>query len=222
MHDYTGPHDYFNKAYVNEWTSVANSKRPFRLEFFDAFVSELAVLHNPKVLDVGSGPGFLAERVLGGCDLASYHLFDFSPLMLDLSRARLRDFGERAVFHQGSFLDERWWQLLPTPFDAIVSMQAIHELRDSARIPKLYGELKLLLREGGVILIADEVNDGDRKEKHLMSLSEHEAALLRAEFDLFRRVYEAGDLVLFAARRRGKGDHLRPNSRLDSTTSGGF
>ncbi len=201
MYDYTGPHDYSKEAYVNEWASVANSKRPFRPEFFDAFVSELAVLHNPKVLDVGSGPGFLAERVLNLCDVASYHLFDFSPHMLELSRARLRDFGERAVFHQGSFLDEGWWQSLPAPFDAIVSMQAIHEVRDSARIPKLYGELKLLLREGGIILIADEVNDSDRKEKHLLSLSEHETALLRAGFEQIRPVHAAGDLVLFAATR---------------------
>jgi hypothetical protein len=40
MHDYTGPHDYFNEAYVNEWASLANSKRPFRIDFFNAFVSE--------------------------------------------------------------------------------------------------------------------------------------------------------------------------------------
>ena len=202
MHDYTGPHDYFNEAYVSEWTMVANSKRPFRARFFDAFVSELAILHKLKVLDVGSGPGFLAERVLTGCDVASYHLFDFSPHMLELSRVRLRDFGERAVFHQGSFLDEEWWQSLPAPFDAIVSMQAIHEVRDSARIPKLYGELKLLLRVGGIVLIADEVNDGDKNEEHLLSLSEHEAALLKAGFERFRRVYAAGDLVMFAATRR--------------------
>ena len=200
MYDYTGPHDYFNEAYVNEWASVANSRRPFRPEFFDAFVSELAVFHNPKVLDVGSGPGFLAERVLAGCDVASYHLFDFSPHMLELSRARLRDFRDRAVFHQGSFLDDGWWQSLPAPFDAIVSMQAIHEVREGARIPKLYGELRLLLEERGIILIADEVNDGDQQEEHLLSLSEHEAALLKADFEGFRRVHSAGDLVLFAAR----------------------
>ncbi len=205
MHEYTGPHDYFNEAYVNEWTSVANSKRPFRPEFFEAFVSELAVLHNPKVLDVGSGPGFLAERVLGGCNVDSYHLFDFSPHMLELSRARLRGCGGRAVFHQGSFLDSGWERSLPAPFDAIVSMQAIHEVRDSARIPRLYDELKLLLREGGVILIADEVNDGDKKEKHLLSLNEHETALLKAGFEEIRPVHAAGDLVLFAATRCGEG-----------------
>ncbi|MEK6408022.1 MAG: class I SAM-dependent methyltransferase [Acidobacteriota bacterium] len=200
MYDYTGPHDYFNEAYVNEWASVANSKRPFRPELFEAIVSELAVLHASKVLDVGSGPGFLAERVLAGCDVASYHLFDFSPHMLELSRARLRDFGDRAVFHQGSFLDDGWWRSLPAPYDALVSMQAIHEVREGARIPKLYGELRLLLEEGGIILIADEVNDGDQQEEHLLSLSEHESALLKAGFEGFRRVHSAGDLVLFAAR----------------------
>jgi SAM-dependent methyltransferase len=148
--------------------------------------SELAVLHSPKVLDVGSGPGFLAERVLTGCDVTSYHLFDFSPHMLELSRARLGDSGNKAVFHQGSFLDDGWWQSLPAPFDAIVSMQAIHEARDGARIPKLYDELRILLREGGVILIADEVNDGDKRENHLLSLTEHETALLRAGFEEIR------------------------------------
>lgn len=201
MHDYTGPHDYFNEAYVNEWAGVANSKRPFRTEFFDAFANELAVLNRPKVLDLGSGPGFLAERVLTACSVSSYHLFDFSPHMLELSRARLREFGEIAVFHQGSFLDEEWWQLLPAPFNAIVSMQAIHEVRDSARIPRLYGELRLLLRERGIILIADEVKDGEKMEKHLLAPGEHESALSQAGFVEFRQVYAAGDLMLFAGRR---------------------
>src|SRR5215210_1518369 len=123
MHKYTGPHDYFNETYVREWASVANIKRPFRQEFFVAFAAELAILQNPKVLDLGSGPGFLAEHILAYCRVASYHLFDFSPYMLELSRARLAGFGACACFHQGSFLDEEWGRELPAPFDAIVSLQ---------------------------------------------------------------------------------------------------
>lgn len=201
MHDYTGPHDYFDPAYVNDWTSVANTKRPFRVEFFEAIVSELADLRVSRVLDVGSGPGFLAECVLAGSNVGSYHLFDFSPYMLELSRARLQKAGDRAVFHRGSFLEEEWWRALPGPYDAIVSMQAIHEVREAGRIPKLYGELRLLLNEGGIILIADEVNDGDRLEQHLLTLGEHRAALLNAGFEKFRRVHSAGDLVLFGANK---------------------
>jgi SAM-dependent methyltransferase len=152
------------------------------------------------MLDVGSGPGFLAEHVLRSSDVRAYHLFDFSPHMLDLSRVRLRDFGERAVFHQGSFLDERWWESLPAPFDAIVSMQAIHEARDGSRIPKIYEELRRLLRPRGLVLIADEVNEGEKIEKHLLSLNEHEMALSGAGFEEFRLIRAAGDLVLFASR----------------------
>ncbi|HZS06295.1 MAG TPA: class I SAM-dependent methyltransferase [Blastocatellia bacterium] len=201
MPEYTGPHDYFDPAYVNEWAGAANSRRPYRAEFFNAFVAELAVISRPKILEIGSGPGFLAEQVLARCDVAAYHLFDFSPHMLGLSRARLAHYGQRATFHEGSFLNEGWWHHLPTPFDAALSLQAVHEVRDAARIPRLYGELKMLLKEGGVLLIADQVNDEDREEEHFLRVSEHEAALRRAGFEEFRRVHAAGDLVLFSAKR---------------------
>jgi len=201
MHNYTGPHDYFNKGYVDEWVSIANLKRPFRHSFFDAIASEVKKLDRPRVLDIGSGPGFLAERVLTECDLTSYHLFDFSPRMIELSRERLKDFGDKAVFHQGSFLDNGWWRLLPGPFDAIVSLQAVHEVRESSRIPRLYGDLRQLLCEGGVILIADQVNTGDKREEHFLTSDEHQAALQNAGYDSVRIVYEEGDLTMFGGQR---------------------
>src|SRR5438128_2451300 len=170
MHEYTGPHDYFDASYVQHWAQVANVKRPFRAEFFAAFAAELAPLGQAKVLDLGSGPGFLAEHVLRQSEVAAYHLFDFSPPILELSRARLASFGERVCFHQGSFLDAQWWQSLPGPFDAIVSLQAVHEVRGAARIPQLYSEMRLVLAERGMILVADQVNRDDRKEEHFLTV----------------------------------------------------
>ena len=201
MHDYTGPHDYFDEAYVCQWAEVANVKRPFRGELFAAFASELARFGKPKVLDVGSGPGFLAEYILARCDVSQYHLFDFSPHMLELSRARLADFSDRVCYHQGSFLDEAWWAALPGSFDAIVSLQAIHELRDVTRVPRLYGELRLLLGERSVLLIADQVNSDDKREEHFLTAKEHEAALFEAGFKECRQIRAAGDLMLFGAER---------------------
>jgi SAM-dependent methyltransferase len=201
MHEFTGPHDYFNESYVRDWAGVANSRRPFRTEFFDAFAAAVTTLSAPKVLDLGSGPGFLAESILNRCVVASYHLFDFSPHMLDLSRARLASFGNRVSFHQGSFLDAGWWQSLPGPFDVVVSLQAVHEVRDAARIPKLYSELRLLLRDGGVVLIADQVNSEEKTEEHFLTVSEHETALRKSGLEEFRQVHAAGDLVMFAAKR---------------------
>ena len=199
MLHYTGPHDYFNERYVRQWTNLANLERPFRTEFFDAFAAELRTLSSPRVLDLGSGPGFLAEHVLSTCDIGQYHLFDFSPYMLAGSRARLVNFSDRVGFHDGNFLRDGWWQKLPAPFDAIVSLQAVHEVRDANRIPQLYRELRSVLRDGGIALIADEVNTGDRKQKHLLSVHGHGEALSNAGFSLFRQVYAAGDLVMFSA-----------------------
>jgi SAM-dependent methyltransferase len=204
MIDYTGPHDYFDESYVRQWERVANSRRPFRVQFFDAFAAEINLLSNPKVLDLGSGPGFLAEQILSRCEVASYHLFDFSPHMISLSRARLAPFGERVRFHQGSFLDRGWWQSLPGPFDAVVSLQAVHELRDASRIAQLYSELRPLLAEGGAVLIADQVNSDTRKEEHLLTVDEHKAALGGAGFEDVRQVCAAGDLAMVAGRLREK------------------
>ena len=201
MHEFTGPHDYFNESYVREWAGIANSRRPFRSEFFEAFAAEVAVLSEPRILDLGSGPGFLAERILNSCAVSSYHLFDFSPHMLDLSRARLACFGKGVCFHQGSFLDAEWWRPLEAPFDVVVSMQAIHEVRNAARIPQLYGELRLLLREGGIVLLADQVNSEQKIEEHFLTASEHETALRNCGLTEVRQVHAAGDLVMFAAKR---------------------
>lgn len=200
MHEYTGPHDYFDENYVQEWERIANSRRPFRIQFFDAFVAELQQLAGASLLELGSGPGFLAEHILRRCDVAVYHLFDFSPHMLELSRARLAVFGERVCFHQGSFLDEGWWTLLPSPFDAIISMQAIHEVRRVARIPQLYSESRLLLKDSGAILIADKMDDETKSEADRFTSDKHLAAFSKAGFKEIRQVHAAGDLVMFAAR----------------------
>jgi len=201
MHDYTGPHDYFNESYVREWAEAANVKRPFRGELFAAFAGELGGLRKPEVLDVGSGPGFLADYLLAHCDISRYHLLDFSPHMLELSRARLAGFGDRVCHHRGSFLDEAWWAALDGPYDAIVSLQAVHEVRDAARIPQLYGELRRLLGEHAILLIADQVNSDDKQEEHFLTAKEHEAALSQAGFKECRQIHAAGDLVLFGAKR---------------------
>jgi SAM-dependent methyltransferase len=201
MPKYTGPHDYFDENYVQEWAREANAKRPWREDIFASIISEIGRLAPAGVLDLGSGPGLLAERLLKQCDIKAYHLFDFSPLMLEMSRARLARFADRTFFHQGSFLEQGWWRALPAPFDAIVSLQAVHEVRDPARIAKLYSELKGLVKVGGIVLIADKVNNEFDKEEHHLTANEHAAALLECGFEAVRIALEAGDLALCYGKR---------------------
>jgi SAM-dependent methyltransferase len=201
---FTGPHDYFNPDYVREWEQSANSKRPFRVRFFDEFASQLSSLSKPKILDLGAGSGFLAEHLLDRCDVTSYHLFDFSPLMLELSRARLSRFNEclsfRISFQEGSFLEENWYYALPRPFDAVISIQAVHELRDTARIPQLYRELRSLLAPDGLLLVADEIAAEAEKSGPFETIAGHLSGLKDAGFEDVSEVLVEGDLAMFSAR----------------------
>lgn len=197
---FTGPHDYFNRDYVQEWARSANSKRPFRARFFDAFAEELNRLSKPKILDLGAGPGLLAEHLLSRCDVTSYHLFDFSPHMLELSCDRLARFGELVSSEQGSFLEGRWWENLPAPFDAVVSIQAVHELRNTSLIPRLYREIRSILTNGGVALIADEVASEADDAGPFQTIEGHLSALQEAGFEDIRQLLAAGDLAMFTGR----------------------
>jgi SAM-dependent methyltransferase len=200
MREYTGPDDYFDEDYVQEWARRADDRRPFRAQFFDAFAAELLPLGAARILELGSGPGFLAEHLLKHCEVAAYHLFDFSPHMLTLSRSRLAPFGDRLRFHQGSFLDEGWWQSLPGPFDVITSMQALHEVRRTDRLPRLYAECRLLLAPGGTMLIADKLDDHAKSAAERFTADTHLTASAAAGFNEIRQVCEAGDLFMFSAK----------------------
>jgi hypothetical protein len=103
------------------------------------------------------------------------------------------------MFHQKSLLDDGWWKKLPAPYDVVVSMQAVHDLRDTARIPGLYRDAGFILRSGGLMLIADEIveelDDGpfNTAEGHLSALGE-------AGFEDAHQVLQIGDLAMFIGR----------------------
>lgn len=208
MQKYTGPHDYFDQDYVDDWVGIANTRRPHRAKFIDAFVTEISRLAEPDLLDLGAGPGFLAEQVLSRCAVSSYHLLDFSPRMLELARARLAGFGERVFFHQIDFLQENWWQSLPAGFDAVVSLQAVHEVFQAERISKLYSGVASLVAEGGKIIIADKLDFETEEGTGFLTIEDHETALERAGFREFRRVLEIEDMIMFEAKKPGARPQL--------------
>ena len=201
MERFTGPHDYFDRDYVDNWAEVANTRRPHRTKFFEAFITVLSRLAEPDVLDLGAGPGFLAEQVLARCAVSSYHLLDFSPRMIELARARLAGFGDRVFFHQADFLQEDWWRGLPQAFDVVVSMQAVHEVRDAEALAKLYSGVASIVREDGKIIVADKLDFVTDEGTGHFTVANHERALEGAGFRDFRRVLEIEDLIMFEAIR---------------------
>ena len=200
MSRFTGPHDFFDREYVEHWAEEANSRRPHRAKFFDAFAAELSRMDEPNVLDIGAGPGFLAEQVLARCAVSSYHLLDFSPPMLELARRRLAGFGGRVFYHQVDFLEKDWWRPLPEKFfDAAISLQAVHEVRLPEKIAQLYSGVTALMADGGKIIVADKLDFVTEEGRGELTVRDHESALEQAGFRGFRRVLEIEDLIMFEA-----------------------
>ena len=173
--DVPSPIDLRQAADAHAWAREADAKRPWRESIRAAFAHELAGAR--RVLELGSGPGFLAELVLRQCAVESYTLFDFSRPMLELSRERIGAH-PAASFVLGDF-KEPGWAAAFAPFDAVIAMQSIHEIRHKRHVPELYREIFEVLVPGGQLLVCDH-EPGD--PQLYATLAEQLAALHSAGF----------------------------------------
>jgi SAM-dependent methyltransferase len=202
--DVPSDHAFFDPAYVKHWMESISRYRPERQKLFKVFAEETQRIEKPElsVLELGCGPGFLAEALLTNCQIARYTLLDFSPLMLELSGHRLAKFKDQAVFIQRDFKKDGWSAALAGAFDMIVSLQAVHELRHASRIPKLYRQLYSLLIPGGTVLICDHVNPSSPdayRAAHFMTVQEHLSLFGKVGFVNAREICSSADLSLMAA-----------------------
>jgi cyclopropane fatty-acyl-phospholipid synthase-like methyltransferase len=191
--------DLQNPSDAKAWVEAADRKRPLRVHIRRAIVDQLRSLApGAWVLELGSGPGLLAEQVLLHCTaIAKYTLLDFSEPMLAMSRDRVARYPS-AEFVNADFRSAGWTQRLTGPYDAVVSMQAVHEVRHKRHVPKLYGQVHGLLAGGGRFLIADRVPEDDQPRSAALFMTEQEqtCALADAGFHDIRVVMSGDALVL--------------------------
>ena len=81
-------HDFFDPAYVKQWTDSMLRFRPERQQLFKVFAAEAVGIKKAalSVFELGCGPGLLAEALLQNCRIERYTLIDFSPEMLEFGR----------------------------------------------------------------------------------------------------------------------------------------
>lgn len=164
--------DFRNPDHTVKWIATAEV-RPGRVELRRAIADYIATLGRnrvfdtaakPSVLELGGGPGFLAEAILAVCDVGRYVLLDFARPMLDAAAARL---GDQVTYHLGDFLTSEWASSLQGPFDIVVSMQAVHELRHKRRAQLLYEQVRTLMRPGSVLVVCDHEPKDDARSRAL-------------------------------------------------------
>ena len=127
-------------------------------------------------MELGSGPGVLAEQILRRCPVHRYWLVDFSPQMHELAQERLGD-NDRAIYVQADFKSPSWTDAIPERIEVVVTMQALHELRHSSRSHLLYHQLASVAEPGGLLLIFDHLRPPDDERPLYMSVDEHLSAL---------------------------------------------
>jgi tRNA (cmo5U34)-methyltransferase len=145
---------------VNLWTQAAHATDylerrrdiPHRDEGYDALL-EYVPATIERVLDLGTGDGYLMAFVRQARAHAAGIATDFSPAMLERARERFAGVAEVEVVEHN--LDD------PLPaewgtFDAVVSAFAIHHVVDD-RKHSLYGEVFDRLAPGGVFCNLEHV-----------------------------------------------------------------
>jgi ubiquinone/menaquinone biosynthesis C-methylase UbiE len=200
--DILSPIDFHRMSDARAWADSAMQKRPCRQEFFDVFVKELRSLNRKGlfILELGSGPGFLALHILQSLTEIKYTMLDFSSAMHELAHQRLGSFAEHVRFIQADFKTKEWTLSLET-FDAVVTLQAVHELRHKRHASELHSSVRGLLRKNGIYVVCDHfIGKGGMTSTDLyMPVEEQYSALENAGFKNIQCVLQKDGLVLHRA-----------------------
>jgi len=197
--DVPSPIDLRLMADARPWAETALARRPVRPEFFEAFAREIG-RDGARVLELGSGPGFLAAHLLRAWPGLDYVALDFSPAMHELAAERLGERAARVRFVERSFREPTWVDGLG-PFDVVVTHQAVHELRHKDHASTLHAQVRPLLAPGGRYLACDHYLGGDglSNDQLYMTVDQQREALLRAGFASVAPVLVKGGLALHRA-----------------------
>ena len=195
--------DFQDPDQAQAWAERTHRERPYRSKIFDRIREELSTPERAPfdVLELGSGPGILAESILSlGSAVRSYTLIDFSQAMLDMSRERLGSLPSLR-FLALDFRDPAWTSGV-SHVDTVVSVQAVHELRHKRRAPALYTQINSILKRGGVALVCDHLpgpSPDERRRSLYMTVEEQLNAFRTAGFRAPRMLMEIEAMVIYRA-----------------------
>jgi SAM-dependent methyltransferase len=158
-HPNTEP-DY--QAWVARWDAQQGQFMADREGRFRVLLDALQAVTGDRpitVVDLGCGPGSLGVRMIERFPRARVIGVDVDPVLLALGRGAYGD-RDRLSFVTSDLRDAGWLKRLGVDgADAAVSSTALHWLPEG-EIRRLYRDLAVLLRPGGVFLDADHARPG--------------------------------------------------------------
>ena len=192
---------------AQEWEQRMIEKGHYREHFFCAFSDQIKTLFgNPlSILEIGSGPGHLAQRLIQTNNVTKYTLFDLSKSMHQIAANRLEKYKNITQYKVGSFLDSNCFDELGK-YDAVVCMQSIHEVRDKTLAISIYKNIIKTINSAGYFLVCDFVigTPGMKDTSMYMTESEQKTALLNSGFTSVKLITNHLGLTLFVAKKTNK------------------
>ena len=179
-------HEFHDEEFVVGWAGRF-VPTPERLELFNVILSELKthLKTNGCVVELGIGPGYLADHLLNAMPEIQYFGIDFSSPMLGIARKRLRPHSARVTFIQADLLKDNWWKYIPLQINAIVSTWALHDLGSQENIELLYKTCAQRLGGSGMLLNGDFIKPDNaifEYEPGRLGIAKHIEILNRAGF----------------------------------------
>ncbi|MGA5299943.1 class I SAM-dependent methyltransferase [Nucisporomicrobium flavum] len=144
-----------------------------------------------RVLDLGGGPGVLAERMARRWPSAAVSLLDLDPVLLALARSALPG---RVSVLDGDLASAGWTALAGGGHDLITVVMTLHYL-PAERARAVYAHARRCLAPGGVLIVADLMpDDGLPSLMRALDPGAGEAAAELAWAQWWNGIAEADDL----------------------------
>jgi SAM-dependent methyltransferase len=166
-------------AWQESWDRQQQAYLADREERFTAMLDVVeAVAPDPAILDLAGGTGSISLRALRRFPHATTTLLDLDPALQAIARATLP---ERSTVVTADLRTPDWIDALPRrDYDAVLTATALHWISED-RLPTLYGEIREVLRPGGVFINADRMPD-DGLPKLTERIGEHERLRREARY----------------------------------------
>ncbi len=145
--DVPSPIDFHDPPQAAAWEADTIRRRPHRPAFFTVMAGAINAMGSGPVslIEMGSGPGHLMERLLKDCKSGRYVAVDFSDAMHALARQRVP--GSAVEFVTADFRSGDCFAGLPL-VDVAVTQQSAHELRHTRHLRPWLTQLRSRLRPG--------------------------------------------------------------------------
>jgi ubiquinone/menaquinone biosynthesis C-methylase UbiE len=153
---------YETSARVAAYDADMDLMHPNRHKMVEIIMAVLAASRpEPRlVIDLGTGTGFLLDRLLRRFPNCRAVAIDGSQQMVASAKSRLGALAERVEFVVGDLRLPETLAVEPGSADAVVSAYALHHLNLQEKA-ELIGRCRHLLKEGGWFLNADLVESED-------------------------------------------------------------